>query len=155
MDRGVDQSVVPPIFADESFVLQPSSECAIPGYLVLRLKSGEESLSELGPEKARALGGMLARAARAIEDAVGAERVYVLSFCEVDRRLHFHLFPRSEWLLREYMRANPKAWNQAVNGPALFAWARQAFVAGNGLSAGIPGGTEVSAAIRAILEQGG
>ncbi len=72
---------------------------------------------------------------------------------EVDRRLHFHLFPRTEWLLREYLRVHPQAWNKAVSGPALFEWARQAFVPGNGLAAGIGGGTEVAAAIRAALQQ--
>lgn len=144
---------MPMIIANEIFTLDQSLECTVPGYLVLRLKSGETSLAELEPEKARALGAMLARAAKAIEEAVGAERVYVLSFCEVDRRLHFHLFPRTQWLLREYLRVHPQAWKKTISGPALFEWARQAFVPGNGLTAGIGGGTEVAAAIRAALQQ--
>jgi diadenosine tetraphosphate (Ap4A) HIT family hydrolase len=140
------------IFEDELFTLEPSLECAIPGYLVLRLKSGETSLAQLAPDKARALGDMLARAAGAVEEVVGAERVYVLSFCEVDPRLHFHLFPRTAWLLKEYFKANFNA-NEAIDGPMLFTWARGAFGPGSHVPGGAAAAAEAGAAIRAILER--
>jgi diadenosine tetraphosphate (Ap4A) HIT family hydrolase len=140
------------VFADESFILEQSSESAVPGYLILRLKGEETSLAQLAPEKARALGEMLARAAKAIEEAVGAERVYVLSFCEVERRLHFHLFPRTAWLLKEYFKANSNG-TKPVNGPALFEWARKAIVQARHLPVGAPGHAATAAAIRAILER--
>ena len=76
------------------------------------------------------LGGMLKRAAEAVERAVRPERVYVLSFCEIEPRLHFHLFPRTAWLLKEYFMANDCA-NDPVNGPMLFEWARSAFGPGS------------------------
>jgi diadenosine tetraphosphate (Ap4A) HIT family hydrolase len=141
------------IAKNDMFTLEQSPECAVPGYLVLRLKSGETSLAELAPEKARALGGMLARAAKAIEAAVGAERVYVLSFCEVDRRLHFHLFPRTAWLLDEYARAGAGA-SGPVDGPMLFSWARQTYARPGDLPGGVAGPDAVGAGIRASLEQG-
>src|SRR5512137_2087764 len=139
------------IFADETFTLEPSAECPIPGYLVLRLKNGETSLGQLSPEKARALGEMLSKAAAAIGQAVDAERVYVLSFCEVDRRLHFHLFPRTAWLLKEYFKANFNA-NEPIDGPLLFAWARGAFGPGSHAPKGTPDAATAAAAVRAILE---
>ena len=140
------------VFSDETFTLEQSQECAVPGYLVLRMNGAGTSLAQLAPEKARALGGMLARAAKAIEAAVGAERVYVLSFCEVDRRLHFHLFPRTAWLLKEYHKVNCNA-NEPIDGPMLFAWARNAFGPGSHMPGGTAAAAEAAAVIRASLER--
>jgi len=139
------------IFDDETFTLEPSAECPIPGYLVLRVKGQATSLAQLPAETARALGEMLARTAAAIEQAVGAERVYVLSFCEIDHRLHFHLFPRTAWLLKEYFKANFNG-NEPIDGPMLFAWARGAFGPGSHAPKGTPDTTAAGEAIRAILE---
>lgn len=135
------------IHEDGDFLIEASRECAVPGYLVLRLKGGETSLAELSPAKAQALGGMLARAARAVEKAAGADRVYVLSFCEVERRLHVHLFPRTAWLLAAFRRANGTA-TDTVNGPALFEWARKRFVREADLPAGVTPAAAVAAAVR-------
>ena len=140
------------IFEDVLFTLEQSSECPIPGYLILRVKGEEPGLAQLPAEKARALGEMLASAAGAVEEAVGAERVYILSFCEVDRRLHFHLFPRTAWLLKEYHKANFNA-NEPIDGPMLFAWARGAFGQGSHLPKGVPDFASVGEAIRGVLEQ--
>lgn len=137
---------------DESFTLEHSAECAIPGYLVLRLKGEATSLAQLPTETTLALGKMLARAAKAIEETVGAERVYILSFCEVDRRLHFHLFPRTAWLLKEYHKANFNA-NEPIDGPMLFAWARSAFGPGSHMPKGTPDAAAAGAAIHAVLER--
>jgi diadenosine tetraphosphate (Ap4A) HIT family hydrolase len=140
------------IYEDETFSLERSSECSIPGYLILRLKGPATSLAELKPDQAKTLGEMLAAAARAIEAAVKPERVYVLSFCEVERRLHFHLFPRTAWLLKEYFKANDCA-NDPVNGPRLFEWARKTFIAGSRLPAGIPDRGTVGGTIGKLLKK--
>jgi diadenosine tetraphosphate (Ap4A) HIT family hydrolase len=140
------------IFSDETFTLEQNSECPIPGYLLLRVKGEATSLAQLPAETAKALGEMLARAAKAIEAAVGAERVYVLSFCEIDRRLHFHLFPRTAWLLKEYHKANFNA-NEPIDGPMLFAWARSAFGPGSHVPRGTPAADAAAAGIRASLER--
>lgn len=139
------------VFADETFSLEQSAECPIPGYLILRVKGEATGLAQLPAETARALGEMLARAAAAIEQAVRPERVYVLSFCEIDPRLHFHLFPRTAWLLKEYVKANDNA-GDPVNGPMLFEWARGAFGPGSRMPKGTPDAAAAGAAIRAVLE---
>jgi diadenosine tetraphosphate (Ap4A) HIT family hydrolase len=139
------------IFANDMFTLEQSAECPIPGYLVLRVNGAATSLAQLPDETAMALGKMMARAAAAIEQAVGAERVYVLSFCEIDHRLHFHLFPRTAWLLKEYFKANFNA-NEPIDGPMLFTWARGAFGPGSHAPKGTPDTNVAGAAIRAILE---
>lgn len=139
------------LFENDSFTLEQSAECPIPGYLVLRVKGQANSLAQLPAETARALGEMLARAAKAIEETVGAERVYVLSFCEIDHRLHFHLFPRTAWLLKEYFKANFNA-NEPIDGPMLFAWARREFGPGSHLPKEAPGIETVGAALRERLK---
>ncbi len=125
------------IFEDEMFILEQCKDCPIPGYLILRLKGPETSLAQLPPETAKLLGEMLTRAAVAIEKAVKPERVYVLSFCEIEPRLHFHIFPRTAWLLKEYFKANNCA-NDPVNGPMLFEWTRNAFGPGSHMPQGTP-----------------
>jgi diadenosine tetraphosphate (Ap4A) HIT family hydrolase len=145
------QSLKLMIFEDEMFSLEQSAECPIPGYLILRVKGQEIRLAQLPPETAQRLGGMLARAAHAVEQAVKPERVYVLSFCEVDPRLHFHLFPRTAWLLKEYFKANDNP-NDPVNGPMLFEWARGAFGPDSHVPKGTPDMETVCGMMRAILK---
>jgi len=139
------------IFENEMFSVGQSTDCPIPGYLILRLKGPETALAQLSPETAKRLGAMLARAANAIEQAVKAERVYLLSFCEVDPRLHFHLFPRTSWLMKEYCKANDCA-NETVNGPMLFEWARNTFGPGSHLPKGTPDMESACGMMREILK---
>jgi len=138
------------IYENGLYALEQSAECAVPGYLLLRLKGLETSLAGLANEQAKALGEALSRAVRAIEQAAGADRVYILSFCEVERRLHFHLFPRTAWLLREYRKANGGE-TEAINGPLLFEWARKIYVPGHPLPAGTPDKEIVSRILREKL----
>ncbi|NLI46552.1 MAG: hypothetical protein GX414_05535 [Acidobacteria bacterium] len=139
------------VSADDRFNLEAADFCTVPGYLILRVTGGATRLAGLASETARALGEMLARAAAAIEVATGADRVYVLSFCEVDRRLHFHLFPRTAWLLEAFRTATDAGPTDAVDGPALFGWARAACVPGRALPAGAPDPAAVTAALRTAL----
>jgi diadenosine tetraphosphate (Ap4A) HIT family hydrolase len=87
------------VYADDLVTVEVSQECGVPGYLVLRLRPPGASLPGLDPAAAARVGAALATAASAIERVVAAERVYLLSFCEVEPQLHFHLFPRTRWLL--------------------------------------------------------
>lgn len=139
------------IFEDEMFTVEQSAACPIPGYLILRVKGEETALAQIPPETAMRLGTMLARAAAAIEQAVKPERVYVLSFCEIEPRLHFHLFPRTNWLLKEYFKANDCA-NDPVNGPMLFEWARSAFGPGSHMPQGTPDMETACGIMRDILK---
>ena len=138
------------ILKDDLAILEHAEFCAVPGYLVLRVKSGAESFGDLSTPKAQRLGGLLASAAAAVETTLKADRVYCLSFCEQDRGLHFHLFPRTEALLAAYHEATGTA-GQPVDGPAVFAWARKAFPAGATLPAGWPKVPDVCQALREML----
>ncbi len=150
MERPGDAGTGYRVFEDDGFALDQSDACLVPGYLVLRLGDGASSLADLAPERARALGALLSVAARALERVVRADRVYCLSFCEVDRRLHFHLFPRTRWLLEAYWRATGTA-DEPVNGPLLFEWARTTLVPGGALPHEAPDVAGVCERLRAIL----
>jgi diadenosine tetraphosphate (Ap4A) HIT family hydrolase len=138
------------VYEDDLVAMAQSGECAIPGYLVLRVKTAGAALPDLDPGEAGRLGAALAGAARAIAAATAAERVYCLSFCEVDPRLHFHLFPRTRWLLDAYLEATGTG-GQPVNGPALFEWARRRYPAGSALPPGIDDAAAVAARVSRLL----
>ena len=66
-----------------------------PGELIVKSRRHCESLSELTPEEAAALGPVLRSAVQALERVVVAERIYAVSFNERLRHLHFLLLPRT------------------------------------------------------------
>jgi len=138
------------IYEDDLFTVDHSDACLVPGYVIVRLKDPATGLGALDPQAARRLGETLARVARAIEDAVAPERVYCLAFAEVDRRLHFHLFPRTQALLAAYQEAAGTA-GEPVNGPMLFEWARTAMAAANASPANVTAVETVCAGLRASL----
>jgi diadenosine tetraphosphate (Ap4A) HIT family hydrolase len=66
-----------------------------PGELIVKTRRHCESLAELTPEEAQALGPLLRAAVRALERVVAAERIYAVSFNERVRHVHFLLVPRT------------------------------------------------------------
>ena len=138
------------VFEDEQFTLDQCDSCLVPGYLILRLKGASTSLGWLSPGTDHALGAMLSGAVSAIEEVVAPERVYCLSFGEIEPRLHFHLFPRTRALLEAYWRATGTS-GEPVNVPRLFEWARTAVVADRPLAAGLQGVEAACLALRKVL----
>ena len=110
-----------------------------------------DSLACLPPTVASSFGDVLTKAVSAIEMVTNADRVYLLSFCEIDRRLHFHLFPRTEWLLEAY-QFTTETENGPVNGPMLFEWARQQYKNQIDLPSDIPGIQETVMKLRDLLQ---
>jgi len=141
------------IWQDAQFTVDHTDECLVPGYLIVRMSGGPRSLGELGPEQSHSLASLLPRTARAIEQVTAAERVYCLSFCEIDRALHFHLFPRSRALLEAYLTATG-ASPGPVNGPVLFEWARTHIMTGAPPVPGLPSVDFVCGRLRALLGEG-
>ncbi len=66
-----------------------------PGELIVKTRRHCESLAELTPAEADALGPVLRAGVRALERVVVAERVYAVSFNERIRHVHFLLLPRT------------------------------------------------------------
>jgi diadenosine tetraphosphate (Ap4A) HIT family hydrolase len=113
------------VFLNAHFRIEPCAACPIPGYLIVTPKVRVPSLAQLSPDAQRALGVSLAAATHAIELVVRPQRVYCAFFAEETASVHFHLFPRTNWLLSSYMRAHPK--DTDISGPRLLDWARSTF----------------------------
>ena len=112
-------------FVSTHFRVEPCSSCPIAGYLIVTPRVRVSSLAELSPDAQQALGATLAAATRAIESIVHPRRVYCGLFAEETGAVHFHLFPRTRWLLSSYSRAHPE--DADVSGPRLLDWARSTF----------------------------
>src|SRR4051812_32756532 len=69
-----------------------------PGELIVRLRRHCESLSHLTDPEAAAMGPVLRAAVGAIEQVVRPERIYVASYGERVRHVHFFLLPRTSAL---------------------------------------------------------
>jgi len=107
------------------FRIEPCITCPIAGYLIVSPQVPVLLLSQLSSDARASRGSTLAAATHAIEVVVRPERVYCLLFAEEIRSVHFHLFPRTDWLLSRYARAHPS--DEQISGPRLLDWARQTF----------------------------
>jgi diadenosine tetraphosphate (Ap4A) HIT family hydrolase len=74
-----------------------------PGELIVKPRRHCESLAELTPEEAQALGPLLKAAVGALERVVNAERIYAVSFNERIRHVHFLLLPRTAAMPRGHV----------------------------------------------------
>jgi diadenosine tetraphosphate (Ap4A) HIT family hydrolase len=77
------------------FVSHHTGRQTDPGELIVKTHRHCESLAELTPEEADALGPVLHSAIEALEGVVVAERIYAVSFNERVRHVHFLLLPRT------------------------------------------------------------
>jgi diadenosine tetraphosphate (Ap4A) HIT family hydrolase len=114
-----------PVLANEHFLVEACNACYIPGYLIVKPRDAVESLSQLNSAALAALGPTLAMTTAAIEAVVRPQRVYCALFSEEARTVHFHLFPRTEWLTSRYSAAHPH--ETEISGPRLMDWARRIF----------------------------
>jgi diadenosine tetraphosphate (Ap4A) HIT family hydrolase len=77
------------------FVSHHTGPFTDPGELIVKTRRHCESLAELTPAEADALGPVLHTAVQALERVVVAERIYAVSFNERLRHVHFLLLPRT------------------------------------------------------------
>jgi diadenosine tetraphosphate (Ap4A) HIT family hydrolase len=113
------------VLANDHFVVEACSTCYIPGYLIVSPRDAVESLLQLNSAALAALGPTLAMTTAAIEAVVRPQRVYCALFSEETRTVHFHLFPRTQWLTSKYSGAHPH--EAEISGPRLMDWARRTF----------------------------
>jgi diadenosine tetraphosphate (Ap4A) HIT family hydrolase len=66
-----------------------------PGELILKARRHVESIADLRADEAAALGPILQAAVAAVARTVQPERVYVASFGERVRHVHFYILPRT------------------------------------------------------------
>ena len=113
------------VFVNTHFRIEPCSSCPIAGYLIVSPRVRVSSLAGLSPDAQSALGASLAAVTDAIEIVVRPQRVYCALFAEETASIHFHLFPRTAWLLASYSSAHPQ--DADISGPRLLDWARSTF----------------------------
>lgn len=77
------------------FVSHHTGPYTDPGELIVKTRRHCESLAELTREEGQSLGPVLRSAVRSMERVVVAERIYVVSFNERLRHVHFLLLPRT------------------------------------------------------------
>ena len=112
-----------PLFANAHFIVDACGTCYVPGYLILKPRDAVGPLSQMNPAALASLGLTLAMVTAAIEAVVQPMRVYCALFSEQTRVVHFHLFPRTEWLTAKYFAAHPD--ETEISGPQLMDWARR------------------------------
>lgn len=79
----------------EWFVSHHTGPFTDPGELIVKTRRHCESLAELTPLEAQALGPVLRSALQSMEKVIVAERFYAVSFNERLRHVHFLLLPRT------------------------------------------------------------
>jgi diadenosine tetraphosphate (Ap4A) HIT family hydrolase len=84
----------------------------LPGWLVLLPTRHVTSFTQLAPQAADELGGLIRRLGAALEDATGCVKTYLMQFSEAEgfSHLHLHLVPR--------LPDQP----EDVRGPRIFAY---------------------------------
>lgn len=85
------------------FVSHHTGPYTDPGELIVKTRRHCESLSELTPAEAAALGPLLRSAVTALERVVSAERIYAVSFNERIRHVHVLLLPRTSSMPRGHV----------------------------------------------------
>lgn len=114
------------VFETESFRVEQCRSCPLPGYLILSPKKRTRTCSDLEIETWRELGEAIATACRAVEAIIRPERIYIARFGEEVGEIHFHIFPRTRWLLDQYQK-KVNLSSGPVSGPLIFDWSREAY----------------------------
>lgn len=85
------------------FVSHHTAPFTDPGELIVKTRRHCESIAELTPAEADALGPVLRSAIQGLERVVVAERIYAVSFNERVRHVHFLLLPRTAAMPRGHV----------------------------------------------------
>ena len=116
------------VYENTYFKLVHCRDCFIAGYLILLPKQEVTSIAELLEPAQQQLGPTLAIAQRVLQTVINPQKIYSLSFNEKVSSLHFHIFPRTQELLAEYLAVNDLQAG-SVDGPLLVTWARDTYQA--------------------------
>ncbi len=114
------------VLEDGSFVVEQCLGCPLPGYVIVRSKVPVLDLGSLPEDVSAELGPLLRRVVHAVQRVLHPARVYVAQFGEEGETLHFHVFPRTAALTREFLREFPEQQDR-IHGPILLDWARERY----------------------------
>ncbi|MEM6773724.1 MAG: HIT domain-containing protein [Pseudomonadota bacterium] len=114
------------LFENEHFVIEHSTFYRIAGLLFVIPKRSVTSLMEMTDAELALLGTTLRVANEAVHVALQPINIYSAKFGEIDRNVHFHIFPRTAELTAAYRRdtgAGP-----VIEAPKLISWAHSRYV---------------------------
>ena len=108
------------LYETQYFRVRQVNEYCVPGYLIIESLNDMQHLDDFDADARRELMDCLVQAEQLVNELLHPPRVYIMQFAEVNPRIHFHVFPRTQ-LIGE---AFEKATNQTApyNGAALVEW---------------------------------
>ena len=107
------------------FRVEPCVTCFIPGYLIVSPQLATARSRNWGAVRLFPWGQRSPQSHGQSKLSCTPERVYCALFAEETRSIHFHLFPRTAWLLSQYAAMHPA--DREISGPRLLDWARRTF----------------------------
>ena len=106
------------IFSTEEFVIShyPVSDdtpTVYKGHIFVEPKRHVTSFSQLNESECLALGSLVSRGTKLLENELGAEHVYVFTISHLVPHLHIHLVPRYPNTPKEFWDRKLQEWNEA------------------------------------------
>jgi diadenosine tetraphosphate (Ap4A) HIT family hydrolase len=109
----------------------------VPGWVVIQLRRHATGLVDMTDDELFSMGPTLAGVARVINAETDAERVYFVSFGEIDRHVHILLIPRGPTIPLEHrasaLHANSKHYSDPAAAADVAARIRATLRSGNRL----------------------
>lgn len=113
------------VYRDDFVLLNHSMDVPIPGYVILSPLRHMEQLHRMTVDESVALAKVLRAVCAAVQSLDGVEKVYVASFGEDTGHVHFHIFPRYQWMLAE--PAEEIFTGEKLDGAKLFSYMRKKY----------------------------
>jgi|GEM_PF-1356023 len=98
----IDGVINPPggvIYQDDQVIVNHILDINIPGYVILSSSRHVAALEQLDIQELNRLSVILQSTIQKLKQILSVDKIYVCSFCEETEHIHFHLFPRYDWML--------------------------------------------------------
>ena len=83
------------IYENEYWMVDHSVPALIPGFLIIKPKRHCEQIAQLSEKEMASFGPIVHRTCQALSQVVNPEKVYVASFGEYVKHVHFFVIPRT------------------------------------------------------------
>lgn len=117
----------PIIYCNEEIVLWQNMDVYLPGYFILAPRQHITDYAEISDNVASQLIKMTKTVVKILQEQHEAKKVYQCCFGELTPHIHFHLFPRYEWMqsIKEICD------HGIIDGAKLFSFVRQKYAVNN------------------------
>jgi len=98
----IDGLINPPggiIHRDDQVIVNHILDINIPGYVILSSLRHVTAFEQLDLQELNRLSVILQSTIQKLKQILSVDKVYICSFCEETEHIHFHLFPRYDWML--------------------------------------------------------